>query len=83
MGTHRVLGYGGEERAGFGGRHPRLEARIVEGDPGRALVDLAGEVAATVIVLGTRGHGGLRRAMLGSVSDHVVRNAPCSVLITT
>jgi nucleotide-binding universal stress UspA family protein len=60
-----------------------VEARIVEGDPGRALCDLAAEVAATVIVMGTRGRGGLRRAVLGSVSDHVVRNAPCSVLITT
>ncbi len=60
-----------------------VEARIIEGDPGRALCDLASEVEATAIVLGTRGHGGLRRAVLGSVSDHVVRNAPCSVLITT
>jgi nucleotide-binding universal stress UspA family protein len=31
-------------------------------------------------VLGTRGHGGLRRAVLGSVSDHVVRNCPCPVI---
>lgn len=60
-----------------------VEARIVEGDPGRALCDLASEIDATAIVMGTRGRGGLRRAVLGSVSDHVVRNAPCSVLITT
>ena len=60
-----------------------VEARIIEGDPGRALCELAGEVDATAIVMGTRGRGGLRRAVLGSVSDHVVRNAPCSVLITT
>ena len=59
-----------------------VEARIIDGDPGRALCDLAREVEATAIVVGTRGHGGLRRAVLGSVSDHVVRNAPCSVLIT-
>ena len=58
-----------------------VEARIIEGDPGRALCDLAREVEATVIVMGTRGRGGLRRAVLGSVSDHVVRNAPCPVLV--
>ena len=60
-----------------------VEARIIVGDPGRAVCELASEIAATTIVMGTRGRGGLRRAVLGSVSDHVVRNAPCSVLITT
>ena len=34
------------------------------------------------IVRGSRGRGGLRRAVLGSVSDHVVRNAPCPVVVT-
>jgi nucleotide-binding universal stress UspA family protein len=33
------------------------------------------------MVVGTRGRGGLRRAVLGSVSDHVVRNAPCPVVV--
>jgi nucleotide-binding universal stress UspA family protein len=60
-----------------------VEGVVIEGDPGRAIVDLAAEVGATVVVMGSRGHGGLRRAVLGSVSDHVVRNAPCSVLITS
>ncbi|MET0909784.1 MAG: universal stress protein [Ilumatobacteraceae bacterium] len=60
-----------------------VEGVVIEGDPGRAIVDLATEVGATVVVMGSRGHGGLRRAVLGSVSDHVVRNAPCSVLITS
>ena len=51
------------------------------GDPGRALCDLAAERGATVIVAGSRGRGGLKRAVLGSVSDHLVRNAPCPVLV--
>ncbi len=52
------------------------------GDPGRALCDLAAERGATVIVAGSRGRGGLKRAVLGSVSDHLVRNAPCPVLVS-
>jgi nucleotide-binding universal stress UspA family protein len=58
------------------------ETMVVEGSPGRRLCELAEELAASVVVLGTRGRGGLRRAVLGSVSDHVVRNAPCPVLTT-
>jgi len=57
------------------------ETRMVEGDPGRTLCALAEEVGATSIVMGTRGRGGIKRAFLGSVSDYVVRNAPCPVLV--
>ena len=53
--------------------------RVLEGRPGPALCELASEISATAIVMGTRGRGGFKRAMLGSVSDHVVRNAPCPV----
>jgi nucleotide-binding universal stress UspA family protein len=56
------------------------ETLVLEGRPGPALCDAAGELGAAVIVLGTRGLGGVRRAVLGSVSDHVARNAPCAVL---
>ena len=64
------------ERLGLAG----AETAILEGDPGRALCDLAESLPASVIVLGTRGRGGFRRAVLGSVSDHVVRHAPCPVV---
>ena len=60
-----------------------VEVLVVEGDPGRALCDLATERGATVIVAGTRGRGGLKRAVLGSVSDHLVRHAPCPVLVSS
>lgn len=56
--------------------------RVVLGDPGSQICDLAVEVGARAIVLGSRGRGGLKRAILGSVSDHVVRHAPCPVIIT-
>jgi nucleotide-binding universal stress UspA family protein len=59
---------------------PGVEPMVIEGAAGPAICDLARDVGADAIVLGTRGRGGIRRAVLGSVSDHVVRNAPCPVV---
>jgi nucleotide-binding universal stress UspA family protein len=56
------------------------ETLVLRGVPGSAVCDLAEERNARAIVMGTRGRGGLKRALLGSVSDHVVRNAPCPVV---
>lgn len=56
------------------------EPVLLEGDPGRELCRCASERNVGLIVLGTSGRGGIKRAVLGSVSDHVVRNAPCPVL---
>jgi nucleotide-binding universal stress UspA family protein len=62
---------------------PMAELTALDGAAaGPALVDLAAQLPASVIVIGTRGRGGLRRAVLGSVSDHVVRNAPCPVVVS-
>jgi nucleotide-binding universal stress UspA family protein len=59
-----------------------VDAVIATGEPGPALCDLARDRNADTIVMGSRGRGGIKRALLGSVSDHVVRNAPCPVIIT-
>ena len=58
------------------------EHTVLTGSAGEAICALADSLPASVIVLGTRGNGGVRRAVLGSVSDHVVRNASCPVVIT-
>ena len=58
------------------------EVRVLRGDFGVAICDAARELGASAIVIGTRGRGGLKRAVLGSVSDHVVRHAPCTVVVT-
>jgi nucleotide-binding universal stress UspA family protein len=58
-----------------------VEMLVRRGQPGPALCDLAEELSADAIVMGSRGRGGLRRALLGSVSDYIVRNAPCTVII--
>jgi len=55
---------------------------IVRGDAATAICALATELDARAIVIGSRGRSGFKRAVLGSVSDHVVRHAPCPVVIT-
>ena len=61
---------------------PDAELRVLEGSPGPAVCELATDLGARAIVMGSRGRGVVKRALLGSVSDHVVRNAPCPVVIT-
>ena len=57
------------------GTHLRMGAVALE------IVALAEEIQADLIVMGSRGLGGLRRALMGSVSDSVVRHAHCPVLV--
>jgi nucleotide-binding universal stress UspA family protein len=45
------------------------------------IVALAEELGADLIVMGSRGLGGVRRALMGSVSDSVLRHAHCPVLV--
>jgi nucleotide-binding universal stress UspA family protein len=59
------------------------DTKVLRGAPGPAICDYAGEIDASAIVIGSRGRGGVKRALLGSVSDHVVRNAPCPVVVTS
>lgn len=60
---------------------PDAERRVLTGKPGEAICALAEELRADVIVMASRGLGGWRRAVLGSVSGYVSRNAPCPVLV--
>ena len=46
-----------------------------------AITELAREIDADWIVVGTHGHTGLKHVFLGSVAERVVRHAPCSVLV--
>jgi nucleotide-binding universal stress UspA family protein len=51
------------------------------GRPDEEIVELAEEIDAGMVVVGSRGLGGIRRALMGSVSDSVVRHAHCAVLV--
>jgi nucleotide-binding universal stress UspA family protein len=57
------------------------ETHLREGRAAEEIVEVAEELGAGLIVMGSRGHGRLRRALLGSVSDAVVRHAHCPVTI--
>ena len=54
---------------------------VWEGDPGEAIIDAAQAEGADMIVVGSHGRGAVGRFLIGSVSDHVVRNASCPVLV--
>jgi nucleotide-binding universal stress UspA family protein len=57
------------------------QAHLEMGGVAREIVHLAEDLGAGLIVMGSRGHGGIRRALMGSVSDSVVRHAHCPVLV--
>ena len=59
----------------------RVDKRIVVGDIGGSICSLAGELHVDVIVVGSHGRGTFERILLGSVSEQVVRHAPCPVLV--
>jgi nucleotide-binding universal stress UspA family protein len=57
------------------------QSHLRMGKPDAEVVSLAEELDAGLIVIGSRGRGGIRRALMGSVSDSVVRHAHCPVMV--
>jgi nucleotide-binding universal stress UspA family protein len=57
------------------------QAHLTMGRADEEIVDLAESIGVGLIVMGTRGQGRLRRALMGSVSESVVRHAHCPVTI--
>lgn len=58
-----------------------FEMRVVEGHPASAIVEVARETEAELIVLGTHGRTGLSRVIMGSVAEEVLRKAHCPVVV--
>lgn len=63
-------------------KFPEVDVRteVPHGSPGRHLVELSAH--ADLLVVSSRGRGGFREMLLGSVSDQVARHAKCPVVIT-
>jgi nucleotide-binding universal stress UspA family protein len=57
------------------------EGHLRLGRADEEIVDLAQSIGAGMIVMGSRGRGRIRRALMGSVADSVVRHAHCPVTI--
>ncbi|TJY40768.1 universal stress protein [Cohnella pontilimi] len=56
-------------------------ANLLQGPPGAAIVSRAEQIGCDLIVIGHRGLSGFERFFLGSVSEYVLRHAPCPVLV--
>jgi nucleotide-binding universal stress UspA family protein len=67
-------------KAALGPDDGRIESRVEAGAPGRVLVDTARTLDAVMVVLSTRKEHTPSR-LLGAVSQYVLRNAPCPVLV--
>ena len=57
------------------------QTHLQVGKPDEEIVALAEELGTGLIVIGSRGRSGIRRALMGSVCDSVVRHAHCPVLV--
>jgi nucleotide-binding universal stress UspA family protein len=57
------------------------EAEVVGGNPGDAIVDYAKAQGGDLIVMGSHGHTSLSHVLMGSVAEHVLRHAPCPILM--
>ncbi len=57
------------------------QAILLKGDAAKLIIEKAEDLQAEIIILGSHGHGLLRKALLGSVSESVIRHARCNVLI--
>ncbi len=74
-----VLDRAAEEVRLAGGTVARAHLR--EGGVPNEILGVAEATGAGTIVIGSKGHGGIQRALMGSVSDSVVRHAHCPVLV--
>lgn len=77
--SQKVLDEQVREIEDAGGTVKQTHLKIGQRD--EEIVRLSEEIGAGLIVLGSRGHGGIKRALMGSVSDSVVRHAHCPVMI--
>ena len=71
------------ERLGeIAGDHPELDiqAMVREGKPATAILEVIGELRPDLVVMGTHGRSKLDHLLIGSVTERVIRKAPCAVL---
>ena len=70
-----------EELARTVGGGVQAEGIVISGRPWQGVVDHAKEAETDLIVVSTHGYTGLKHVLLGSVTEKIVRHAPCPVLV--
>ena len=68
------------EKIAAGAGAERVETKVVDGNPARAVLDAVEEGDADLVVMGTRGLGEIQSLLMGSVSYKINHSAPCSVI---
>ena len=65
------------------GKNPSFKTKITisEGNPAKVLIDVAKKDNADLLVVGSRGRGGFKTLLLGSVSEQCVTHARCPVIV--
>ena len=58
-----------------------VNAKVLEGNAGNRIAEFAAEAHADLIVMPSHGYHGVKRFLLGSVTEIVLRHAPCEVLV--
>lgn len=71
----------GEVKSKFDNKNIPVETKLIWGDPPYDIVREASEGNYDVIIMGSRGSGGIETLLLGSVSNYVSKHAKCSVVI--
>ncbi len=70
-----------DHAATISGEGIEVETHARQGDPADAILDVAEEISADLIIVGNKGMTGARRFLLGSVPNRISHHAPCAVLI--
>lgn len=65
----------------YGQRRLKVQANVIEGIPGAEILHAVEQHPTDLVVVGTKGLSGMKRFLLGSVSEWVLNESPCSVLV--
>ncbi|GLJ09365.1 hypothetical protein SUGI_0107460 [Cryptomeria japonica] len=75
--TERVLSHAREI---CGKRNVNIEVKVMTGERQYAICEAANELKVDLVVVGSHGHGAMKRAVQGSVSEYCTRNCKCPVV---
>lgn len=70
-----------ELRARVSGQGVEVSHMVIDDQPDQGIITAAEQLGAGLIAMGTRGHTGIERILLGSVAERVIRDSPVSVLV--